>query len=267
MDIRSKIADANKIVIKVGTSTLTHENGKLNLNRIEKLARVLSDLNNQGKQVILVSSGAIAVGVQKLGLQRRSVTLPQKQASASVGQTMLMKIYQKFFEEYNQVVSQILITKDVMDYKDRKENAQNTFNTLLEMGIIPIVNENDTISTFEIQFGDNDTLSAMVAALVQADLLILLSDIDGLFTSDPRMDSSAEIISLVKEIDSEIDSIASGSGSELGTGGMITKISAARIGYTYGIDTIIANGEDPKIIYKILKGEKIGTLFLAPNNL
>lgn len=263
MSIRSKLKQAKKIVVKVGTSSLTYSNGKLNLERIERLARVLSDLRNQDKKIILVSSGAIGVGVERLGLKRREVSLPQKQASASVGQAILMKIYQKFFEEYNTTVSQILLTKDVMDNQERKENAQNTLNTLLDMGVIPIVNENDTISTFEIEFGDNDTLSATVAALVEADALILLTDIDGLFTADPKKDKKAKIISVVEEINEKIDSVADGAGSKLGTGGMITKISAAKICYKFGIDTVIANGENPKIIYDIIDGKEVGTLFLS----
>lgn len=263
MDIRSKLKNAEKIVIKVGTTTLTYPNGKLNLERIDKLARVLADLNNLGKKIILVSSGAIGVGVERLGLDRKNVTLPQKQAAASVGQAILMKIYQKFFEEYNNSTSQILLTKDVMDNVERKENAQNTFNTLLELGVIPIVNENDTISTYEIKFGDNDTLSATVAALVDADLLILLTDIDGLYTADPKKDKNAKIISTVEKIDKDILNAADGSGSSFGTGGMVTKISAAKIGCRYGIDTVIANGQDPNIIYDILKGQEKGTLFLS----
>ena len=263
MDVRSRLKNAENIVIKVGTSSLTHSNGKLNLDRIEKLARVLSNLSNQGKKITLVSSGAIGVGAERLGLDRANITLPEKQASASVGQAILMKIYQKFFGEYNTPVSQILLTKDVMDGGIRKENAQNTFNTLLNLGVIPIVNENDTISTFEIEFGDNDTLSATVASLVNADLLILLTDIDGLFTADPRKDKNAKIISVVEEINEEIDSVADGAGSKLGTGGMITKISAAKICCKYGIDTVIANGDNPKIIYDILNGSETGTLFLS----
>ena len=263
MDVRSKLKDAEKIVVKVGTTTLTYPNGKLNLERIDKLTRVLSDLNNLGKQIVLVSSGAIGVGAERLGLDRANITLPQKQAAASVGQAILMKIYQKFFEGYNNSTSQILLTKDVMDNSDRKQNAQNTFNTLLDLGVVPIVNENDTISTYEIEFGDNDTLSATVAALVDADLLILLTDIEGLYTADPKKDKDAKIIHLVKEIDEEISNAADGSGSTLGTGGMVTKISAAKIGCEYGIDTIIANGEDPSIIYDILRGRERGTLFLS----
>ena len=263
MDVRSKLKDAETIVIKVGTTTLTYPNGKLNLERIDKLSRVIADLNNLGKKIILVSSGAIGVGVERLGLDREKVTLPEKQAAASVGQAILMKIYQKFFEEYNSSTSQILLTKDVLDDGERKEKAQNTFNTLLDLGVIPIVNENDTISTYEIEFGDNDTLSATVAALVDADLLILLTDIEGLYTADPKKDKDAQIIHLVREIDEKITNSADESTSKLGTGGMITKISAARIGCNYGVDTIIANGEKPSIIYDILRGEEKGTLFLA----
>lgn len=263
MDIRSRLKNAEKIVVKVGTTTLTYPNGKLNLERIDKLSRVLADLNNLGKEIILVSSGAIGVGVERLGLKREDVTLPQKQAAASVGQAILMKIYQKFFEEYNNAVSQILLTKDIMDNVERKENAQNTFNTLLELGVIPIVNENDTISTYEIKFGDNDTLSATVAALVEADLLILLTDIEGLYTADPKKDKDAKIISTVNKIDEEILNAADGSGSKLGTGGMTTKVAAARIGCRYGIDTVIANGKDPDIIYDILRGQEVGTMFLG----
>ena len=263
MDVRSKLKDAEKIVVKVGTTTLTYPNGKLNLERIDKLARVLADLNNLGKKIILVSSGAIGVGVERLGLNREDVTLPEKQAAASVGQAILMKIYQKFFEEYNNSTSQILITKDVMDNNERKQNAQNTFNTLLDLGVIPIVNENDTISTYEIEFGDNDTLSATVAALVGADLLILLTDIEGLYTADPKKDKNAKIISVVNEIDDEIFNAADGAGSTLGTGGMVTKIAAAKIGCKYGVDTIIASGKEPDIIYDILKGREKGTFFLS----
>lgn len=263
MDVRSKLNDAEKIVVKVGTTTLTYPNGKLNLERIDKLVRVLSDLNNLGKQIILVSSGAIGVGVERLGLSRRDVTLPQKQAAASVGQAILMKIYQKFFDEYNNATSQILITKDVMDNNETKLNAQNTFNTLLGLGVIPIVNENDTISTYEMEFGDNDTLSATVAALVEADLLILLTDIEGLYTADPKKDKDAKIISVVNEIDEKIFNAADGAGSSLGTGGMVTKIAAAKIGCKYGVDTIIANGKEPDIIYDILRGGEKGTFFLS----
>ena len=263
MDVRSKLKDAKKIVVKVGTTTLTYPNGKLNLERIDKLSRVLADLNNLGKEIILVSSGAIGVGVERLGLNREEVTLSQKQAAASVGQAILMKIYQKFFEEYNNSISQILLTKDIMDNRERKENAQNTFNTLLELGVIPIVNENDTISTYEIKFGDNDTLSATVAALVDADLLILLTDIEGLYTADPKKDPDAKIISTVDKITEEIFNAADGSGSTLGTGGMVTKIAAAKIGCRYGIDTVIANGKDPHIIYDILRGQELGTMFLG----
>lgn len=260
---RDRILDAKRIVVKVGTTTLTHESGKLNMDRIEKLARVLTDLNNKGKEIVLVSSGAIGVGANRLNLDRGEITLQEKQAAASVGQAILMKIYQKFFGEYNQTVSQILLTKNVVDDLVGKQNAENTMETLLELKVIPIVNENDTISTFEMQFGDNDSLSALVACLVKADLLILLSDIDGLFTADPRKNPDAKIISEVEEVTREIESLASGSGSKLGTGGMVTKLTAAKICGREGIETVIANGEDPRILYDILEGEETGTMFVS----
>lgn len=263
MDVRSKLINAEKIVVKVGTTTLTYPNGKLNLERIDRLSRVLADLNNLGKKIILVSSGAIGVGAERLGLKRENITLPEKQAAASVGQAILMKIYQKFFEEYNNATSQILLTKDVMDNEERKENAQNTFNTLLDLGVLPIVNENDTISTYEIEFGDNDTLSATVAGLVGADLLILLTDIEGLYTADPKKDKNAKIIHQVNKIDDSITNAADGTSTTLGTGGMVTKISAAKIGCEYGVDTIIANGENPDVIYDIIRGSEVGTFFLS----
>ncbi|MDO5707932.1 MAG: glutamate 5-kinase [Andreesenia angusta] len=260
---RDRILDAKRIVVKVGTTTLTHENGNINLERIERISRVLTDLSNSGKELVLVSSGAIGVGANKLNLERSNMSLQQKQAAASVGQAILMKIYQKFFGEYNQNVSQILITKNVMYDIEGKQNAENTFETLLDLNVIPIVNENDTTSTFEMQFGDNDSLSAMVSTLIEADLLVLLTDIDGLYTADPRRDQNAKIIPEVEEVTRKIESLASGKGSKFGTGGMITKLSAAKICGREGIETVIANGEDPYILYNILKGEDVGTLFLS----
>lgn len=260
---RDRILDAKRIVVKVGTTTLTHENGNVNLHRMEKLVRVLSDLSNCGKEIVLVSSGAITVGAKKMNLEIGEMSLQQKQAAASVGQAILMKIYQKFFNEYNQTSSQILITKNVMNDPVGKVNTENTFETLIDMKIIPIVNENDTISTFEMQFGDNDTLSAIVATLIKADLLILLSDIDGLYTADPRKDKDAEIIHEVEEVTRSIEQLASGSGSKFGTGGMVTKLSAAKICGKEGIETVIANGTEPKILYQVLDGEDIGTMFLS----
>jgi len=261
-EILKEIQHAKRIIVKVGTSTLTYSTGKLNLRRIELLVRVLSDLQNQGKQIILVTSGAIGVGVGKLGLRGKPKTVREKQAIAAVGQCELMYLYDKFFSEYSHVVAQVLLTKDVVEEETRKENTINTFNTLLELGIIPIVNENDTVAVEEIEFGDNDTLSAIVATLVSADLLIVLSDINGLYDSDPNTNSEAKLIPVVFRIDDRIRSIAGGVSSNRGTGGMVTKISAAEIATEAGVHMIIANGADPRILYRIFEGKQVGTLFL-----
>ncbi len=254
-------------MIKIGSSSLTHEiTGNLNLQKLEKLVRTLCDLKNQGMEVVLVSSGAIAVGRKALGLIERPKALAIKQACAAIGQASLMMIYQKLFAEYNQISAQVLMTKDTMINTLSRYNAKNTFEELLHMGVIPIVNENDTVSTYEIEFGDNDRLSAIVAALIQADLLVLLSDIDGLFTDDPNKNSEAEFIDIVPEITPELLAMAKDSDSLVGTGGMAAKIAAARIATDSGADMIVANGADMDIIYRILKGEKIGTLFLAHKN-
>ncbi len=260
---RKKLSNVNRIVFKVGTSTLTHENGKINIRRVEKLARVLCDLRNSGKDIVLVSSGAVAVGVAKVGASERPKALPHKQAMAAVGQSELMYLYDKLFSEYNNTVAQVLLTADVMETQLRKQNAQNTFETLMELGVIPVVNENDTVSTEELEFGDNDTLSAMVAELINADLLVILSDIDGLYDKDPKANSDAKLISVVESIDDEVKKYASGAGSRRGTGGMITKLRAGEIASAAGIDMAIINGEDPYDIYKLFDGEDIGTLFLA----
>lgn len=252
-----------RIVVKVGTSTLSYKNGRLNFQRMEKLAYVMSALRSKGYQVVLVSSGAIGVGAGRLGLVEKPSDLPVKQALAALGQAQLMKIYQKMFEDYNQIVAQVLLTKDVMIIPQRHENAQNTLFKLLEMGVIPIINENDTISTDEIVFGDNDTLSAMVTTLVEADLLILLSDIDGLYSADPKTDSTAQIIRSVTEITPELENLAAGAGSSFGTGGMVTKISAAKITSAAGIDTIITNGDEPSILFDVVDGKEVGTHFIA----
>lgn len=257
---------SRRIVVKVGTSTLTYENGKVNLKNMEKLCKVLSDLHNSGKQVILVTSGAIGVGVGKLKLTERPKETRYKQALAAVGQCELMFLYDKFFGEYNNSVAQILLTKDIVLNEHSKQNVVNTFQTLLEMGIIPIVNENDTVATDELigaNFGDNDNLSAIVADLVGADLLIILTDIDGLYETDPRKDKNAKKIKLVEHIDDHIREIAGGSGSNRGTGGMSTKITAAAAATSAGINTCVMKGDDPSIIYKLLDGEEIGTMFLA----
>lgn len=260
---RQKLGNVNRIVFKVGSSTLTHENGKINIRRVEKLARVLCDLRNSGKDIVLVSSGAVAVGVAKVGANERPKALPHKQAMAAVGQSELMYLYDKLFSEYNNTVAQVLLTADVMETQLRKQNVQNTFETLMELGVIPIVNENDTVSTEELEFGDNDTLSAMVAELIGADLLVILSDIDGLYDKNPKENSDARLISVVEGIDERIKSCAGGAGSRRGTGGMITKLHAGEIASVAGIDMVIVNGNDPYDIYKLFDGEEIGTLFLA----
>ena len=264
---RSMLKDKKRIVVKVGSSSLVHEmTGELDLYKLEQLVRLLCDLKNQGKDVILVSSGAIGVGRKALGLNRRPDTLPLKQACASVGQAALMMIYQKLFNEYNQLSSQILMTKHTILRDQSRNNAINTFKQLLAMDVIPIVNENDTISTDEIEFGDNDTLSAVVAALSGADLLILLSDIDGLYTDDPYSCPDARLIHCIPVIDEHLYRMAKGSSSDFGTGGMVTKIDAGRIATDSGCDMIIANGRDFRVIHKITDGEDVGTLFLAHKN-
>lgn len=261
---REMLQDARRIVVKVGTSTLTHATGKLNLSRIEILVRQLADLCNQGKDVVLVTSGAIVVGTSRVGLSGRPRTTREKQAMAAIGQGILMQVYEKLFAEYGCAVAQILLTKADIDNGKRYHNAINTFNTLFEFNVIPIVNENDTVAVEEIEFGDNDTLSAHVAALVKADLLIILSDIDGLYTADPRSDKEAKLISLVPEITPEIEELASETGGDLGIGGMSTKITAAKVATGAGVPMIIANGENPTVIRKIIAGEEVGTLFLPP---
>ena len=268
MNNREKIKHKQRIVIKVGTSSLVHaQTGEIDLVRMELLVRILCDLKNQGKDVILVSSGAIGVGRKALGLKCRPKTLPVKQACASVGQAVLMMMYQKLFAEYNHIASQILLTKHTLIREESYFNARNTFNQLLAMDAIPIVNENDTISTSEIVIGDNDTLSAVVASLCDADLLILLSDIDGLYTGDPNKCPDAEFIECVPVIDQKLYDMAGGSASDFGTGGMVTKIDAARIATDSGCDMIIANGRDFRVISDIVQGENIGTLFLAHKNI
>ena len=269
MNYRERLKDKKRIVIKIGSSSLTHsETGRLNLRKLEVLARELSDLRNQGKDVILVSSGAIATGVAALGMHEKPTELKGQQACAAVGQARLMMIYQKLFSEYNQLSAQILMTKNTMVNNINRKNAQNTFDELLSLGVIPIVNENDSISTYELQnlekFGDNDTLSAMVAALVRADLLILLSDIDGLFTDDPNTNPDAKFIDVVENLDDNLLNMGKGtSGSKVGTGGMATKLTAAQIASAAGVDMVIANGADFHIIHKITEGRKYGTLFVS----
>jgi glutamate 5-kinase len=267
MDHRSQLKNKNKIVIKVGTSSLTHSNGKLNLMRIEKLVRVIVDVHNTGKQVILVSSGAIATGAAKMGLDKKPTDKIKKQALAAIGQAELINIYNKFFEEYNKTVAQILLTKDGVENPVRRKNAKNTINELLSMGIIPIINENDTVSTHEIEFGDNDTLSAIVSSLINADLLILLSDIDGMFTGDPKLDDSAKLISKVMDLSQDLESYIFEHRSAFGTGGMASKIVAARHCIEHDIDMVITNGSDPSIIFDVLDGKEVGTHFVSKDTL
>ena len=263
-NILNDVASAHRIVIKVGTSTLTYDTGKLNLKRIDTMAMILSDLRNQGKEIVLVSSGAIGVAVGKLGLAKKPDDTRQKQAIAAVGQCELMYLYDKMFSEYNNTVAQILVTRDDVAVPRRKRNIQNTITALLDMGIIPIVNENDTVSFDEIEIGDNDTLSAMVAELVDADLLILFSDIDGLYSEDPHKNPQAKLMPLVYDVD-DVRKVAGGAISGQGTGGMITKLDAAQIATNAGIHMIIANGNNMNSIYDILENKSVGTLFVSKN--
>ncbi|MEE9462531.1 MAG: glutamate 5-kinase [Bacteroidales bacterium] len=258
---RARLADKPRIVVKVGTSTLSFPNGKMNFTRLEKLTMVLSDLMSCGKEIVLVSSGAIGIGAGMLKMDAPPDGLVARQALAAIGQAELMRIYQKFFVEYHQMVAQVLLTPEGLNDETRRMNAQNTLNQLLTMKIIPVVNENDTISTVEIQFGENDSLSAKVASLIDADLLIIMTDIDGFYTSDPKQDEHAEMLSEVHEITEEIELAAQGSGSSFGKGGMVTKINAVKICREKGIDTLILNGQNPKNILKAMEGQEIGTLF------
>ncbi|MCX7749265.1 MAG: glutamate 5-kinase [Clostridia bacterium] len=262
-NLRNGLKDAKRIVIKVGTSTLTYDTGKLNFSRIDKLARVIADLVNQGKEIVLVTSGAIGVGVGKLKLREKPKIIREKQAVAAVGQCELMHIYSKFFSDYSHIVGQILLTRDVIENQERRQNVINTFETLLDKGIIPIVNENDSMAVDEIKFGENDTLSAIVTELINGELLIILSDIDGFYDCDPRKDPDAKMISVVEEITPEVERCAGGVGSKRGTGGMATKLSAAKIATFSGANMVIASGEDPEIILKIIEGKNEGTLFVS----
>lgn len=263
-DIIGKIKDARTVVVKVGTSTITHHNGTINLLIVEKLVRALSDLKNEDKNVVLVTSGAIGVGCSRMGLTKKPESLPEKQALAAIGQVNLMHVYSRLFSEYGQIASQILLTKDVIEDEERKQNAINTFNTLFRYGSIPIVNENDTVATEEIEFGDNDTLSAVVAVLVKADLLILLSDINGLYDKNPKHHPDAKLIPVVYGITRQIEQNCQNTDNSFGTGGMITKLAAARICNSHGIPMVIANGDNPYNICRILNGEPVGTIFV-PN--
>lgn len=250
-----------RIVIKIGTSTLAHATGHLNIRRVEELCKVFSDIKNAGHEVIIVSSGAIGMGVGKLGLSSRPTDIPTKQAAAAVGQCELMYTYDKLFSEYNHTVAQLLITSDDIQNNMRHTNFSNTLNRLLNLSVIPIINENDTVATNEIVIGDNDTLAAIVSESIQADKLVLLSDINGLYTADPHTDPNAKLIESIFEINEDIIALGSGSGSNLGTGGMVTKLQAAQICMQCGCDMIITNGNDPLSLYDIIEGKPVGTTF------
>ena len=252
-----------RIVVKVGTSTLAHATGRLNIRHVEELVKVLSDLKNAGHEVILVSSGAIGMGVGKLNLPGRPADMPTKQAAAAVGQCELMYTYDKLFSQYNHTVAQILLTGEDVDQADRKQNFENTMARLLELGALPVINENDSIATDEIKVGDNDTLGAIVACAVEADLLVLLSDIEGLYTADPRKDPDARLIPVVEAVTPEIEALAGEKGSELAVGGMATKLRAAKLVTAAGCDMIITNGEHPERLYDIAEGRPVGTRFLG----
>ena len=254
--------EKKRIVDKVGTSTLTHKTGKTNIARISDLVNVLADLHNMGHEIILVSSGAIAIGTSRLGLKRKPDTIMGKQAAAAVGQGELMFLYDKFFGEYDVVVSQLLFTYDALENPDNKEHLTNTFNQLLEYGSIPVVNENDSVSIEELLNGDNDCLSATVAELIGADMLILLTDTDGLYDGNPSENPEARLIDIVEEVTEEIEAFAGGAGKR-GTGGFMTKVKAAKIATSAGIPVVVMNGADPKKIYDVLNGENVGTKFLS----
>ncbi len=260
----SNISEKNRIVIKLGTSTLTHKTGKLNIRRMNNLVKVIADLHNSGKEIIIVSSGAVGLGVSKLGLIERPTDTPTKQAAAAVGQCELMYMYDGLFSDYNVTVAQILLTKTLIG-DERKKNVENTFERLLSLGVIPVVNENDTVAIdeLELEIGENDSLSAIVATIAKAELLIVLSDIDGLYDNDPHKCDTACLIPVVTEITSDIEKVAGGAGSEFGTGGMATKVNAAKIANEAGIDMIVMNGDNPNLLYDLFENKSIGTIFLA----
>jgi glutamate 5-kinase len=263
MGTRDELKKAKRIVVKVGTSTLTHATGRLNLYRIEKLVRELADLANQGRELILVTSGAVGAGMDRMQLKEKPKSIPEKQALAAVGQGILMHIYEKFFAEYGQTVAQVLLTRENSVRHKFYTNSRNTLLTLLEMGIVPVINENDAIAADELKIGDNDTLSAMVATIVDADVLVILSDIEGLYTANPQEDKTAQFLAEIREITPDIEKIAGGAGSKLGTGGMYTKIQAAKIAVNSGVTMVIASGSRDGILRDIIAGEEFGTLFPA----
>lgn len=257
------LKDAKRIVFKVGTSTLTYSTGKTNLRRLAGIVRVLSDLSNSGIDIALVTSGAIGVGVGKLSLAEKPKDMPSRQATACIGQCELMFTYDKFFSEYGKIIGQLLMTKSDVENKERRENLINAFEQMFRYGAIPIVNENDSVAVEEIAYGDNDSLSAIVAELIHADALVILTDTDGLFTGNPQLDSEARLIPFVDDITPEIEALAGESGTKQGTGGMVTKLHAAKTATSFGIDTVIMNGNSPEDIYKLVDGRSIGTFFKA----
>lgn len=258
------IKEKKRIVVKLGTSTLTHKTGRLNIRRVEKLVKILADLQNSGREIVLVSSGAIGLGMSKMNLPQRPKETAMKQACAAVGQCELMYMYDKLFGEYNLTVAQILLTRYILD-TPRKNNVENTFKKLIEHNIIPVVNENDTVAIdeLELEFGENDSLAAHVGIFCGADMLVILSDIDGLFDSDPHTDPDAKIIPVVNRIDESIRSLAGGAGTSLGSGGMITKLNAAEIAMNAGIDMAILNGRNPAVLYDLFDGKQVGTIFTS----
>lgn len=263
MGIREDLKQAQRIVVKVGTSTLTYATGKLNLYRMEKLVRELSDLMNQGREVILVTSGAVAVGMERMGLKEKPSEIPAKQALAAVGQGMLMHIYEKLFAEYEQTAAQVLLTKENSVRHNQYSNSRNALLELVKMGAVPIINENDAVAVDELKIGDNDTLSAIVATIVDADALLILSDIEGLYTANPQTDGNARLLTEISEITPEIERMAGGAGSKLGTGGMYTKIQAAKIAVNAGVAMVIASGAADGVVRRVMEGEPLGTLFPA----
>ncbi len=261
MNTREQIKDAKRIVVKVGTSTLLHPNGKINLYRIEHLVRELSDLASQGKEVVLVTSGAIGVGMVRMGLEKRPDSIQERQALASIGQVLLMHLYDKFFTEYGQIAGQVLLTKENFANHSQYINGRNTIMTMLQKGMIPVINENDAVTIAEVKIGDNDTLSATVAAMVDADVLIILSDIDGVYDANPQTNPDAKLLREIKEITQAVEQLAGGAGSNVGTGGMATKIEAAKIATAAGVTMFIASGSQNGVVRAILQGEDYGTVF------
>ncbi len=257
------LSEARRVVVKVGTSTVAHPDGKPNFGQVEQVVRGIADLWNEGRQVVLVTSGAIASGLGRMGLAERPESVVDKQALAAVGQAVLMRLYERLFGEYGRTVAQVLLTREDLEDPVRHDNARNTINRLLDWGVVPVINENDTVAVEEINFGDNDNLSALVARLIDADLLVILTDIDGLYTADPRSDKEARLLSVVPAITRELEDAAGGAGTRLSRGGMASKLSAARLAGAAGIPTVVARGSRRAVLREILDGQDVGTLFLA----